>query len=367
MFIQQAPIEIVPQQPKSPTIRLHLPDLRSQVDLERAQEIIGQVAEREDSILRQQTLIVPRIRKPSQPSVEMDPLMAVYQGIGCRQPVYFPDTIPLTVFEQYFFLPVQANTIKDTVLETTFAETMPGHIPVAVQTMPSSGAFCPANVRPDAYPSAPAVLFLLSALTFFAWIKYNFRNNLLLSVRSFFSYHQSCRIQDERRESDRNAAQFTNLFCYIVTGIFLSLSLPAWGIEPLWGSYGLSVVVFSLIAALTLHINVMIWKIFGNIFLIQSITGAYAYNMFLFNRNTGIFIFPLVIFLPFVSKDLFIALVYTIMAVIAVIYLLRVLRFFQIIRAKKVSAFYFILYLCTLEILPFLILLKTCKSLIDYN
>jgi hypothetical protein len=366
MFTPQDTLKINPPQPELHTIQLSIPVSRPRID--RAQEIIEQVAEREQKTV-QQILFVPRIRKPRQPSIEGEPLMDKYQDIGCKQPVDFPDTMTLTILERHHFLPIRtlskelaAGNPPDTSLLATSVTNLSDSVSVSVSV---SAVALPVQARDDNYPSVSIMLFLLGLLAFFTWIKYHFGRSLASSVRSFINYRQSCRMQEERKEFDRQAALYVNVFCCLVLGIFVSLSLPALEIEPLSGSYSLSILFFSSSAAILFSLNVIVWKIFGDIFLIQPVTQEYVHNLFLYNRNTGIIIFPLVLAIPFVANGLLIPLIYTIITVIAGVYLLRVFRFFQIIHAKKVSAFYFLLYLCTLEILPFFMLMKACKSLID--
>ncbi|MDR1672998.1 MAG: DUF4271 domain-containing protein [Bacteroidales bacterium] len=373
MSLQQDSIRTVQQQPASTPISLMLPVSKPQLDLDRAQELMEQVTEREEKMFRQQMSVTQHVRKPKQPSVEIHPLMRPYRDMGCRLPVYFPDTIRLTALEQYYYLPIDqlpATTDSAVVTAPAIAETFADSIPQAADTIPQAPVVAakptvsrPATTaRPDKYPDASVTLSLMAALLLFTWFKYRFGRNLRWSFLAFFNYRQSCRMQEESRESDRRAALCANLFCCLVAGIFITLLLSVFGREQ-WESKSLSIVVFSVAVAVTIRVNVFLWTVIGHIFLFQSVARDYAYNVLLCSRVTGIVIFPFVLLIPFVAGWFAHIPVYAALAVAGGIYLLRLFRFFQIIHAKKVPAFYFILYLCTLEILPFCLLAKACKFL----
>jgi hypothetical protein len=132
---------------------------------------------------------------------------------------------------------------------------------------------------------------------------------------------------------------------------------------PFQAGYSLSVLLFSFSFALLILGNAIIWKIFGSIFLVRHVAGEYIHHLFLYNRNTGIFVFPVIAVIPFVNEAYLPFLLHVALAVYGGFYLWRIFRYFQIIHAKKVPVFYFILYLCTLEILPFFIMVKACNPL----
>ena len=81
------------------------------------------------------------------------------------------------------------------------------------------------------------------------------------------------------------------------------------------------------------------------------------------NRITGIVIFPLVAVMPYFSETLVPYAIYAILSIFALSYLFKIFRIFQIINAQNVSLLHFFLYLCALEFLPLLLLVKGCKVL----
>jgi hypothetical protein len=125
----------------------------------------------------------------------------------------------------------------------------------------------------------------------------------------------------------------------------------------------LSVLFFSFATGFLYFLKARIWQALGVVFNVREFSEIYIFNMFSYNRNTALIIFPPVALIPYIAGAVMPYLIFGVMAVVALAWLLRQWRNFQIIRAQNVSMFYFILYLCTLEILPLLLLAKGCKVL----
>jgi len=216
------------------------------------------------------------------------------------------------------------------------------------------------------YPSSITV-FIIFGLVLMTIIRYNFGKNLLEAFYSFFNYHHALRIFEERRESDRQAAFFSNVLFVWITGIFISIALPVFGLNALWGSFTLSILFLSAATGLLYILKALIWHVSGVVFMTQNFSKIYIYNMFLYNRNIGLMVFPMVAVIPYVTGALALYIIYGVILVYTSSYLLKLWRTFQIIHGLNVSLFYFILYLCTFEILPLLLLIKSCKVLWKFN
>ena len=221
------------------------------------------------------------------------------------------------------------------------------------------------DLRNEGYSSSVTV-FIICALALLTIIKFNFWRSLEDMFLSFFNYRLSLRMIDERRESDRHAALLSDVLFALVTGIFVAIVLPFFGAVPLWGSYAWSILFFSMVAALLYFLKAWIWSLLGVIFNVRDFSNMYVYQLFLYNRNIGLAVFPPVAAIPFVAETITPYMVYAVISVYAFSYLFRQWRNFQIIRDQNISLFYFILYLCTLEILPLLLFAKSCKLLSEF-
>ncbi len=378
--IQQDTLNLVrPKSNQNRTFQINFPVEKLQIDPERAQEVIEQTEQREQQIIAEKRRIfVPKIEPLRKPSIEVDSLMAKYQHIGCSPHTAFPDTFTLTILERYY-QPMTATlpslSIVDTTrtaslanIDTTNPLTASDNVsvispaPVSTTSVPTTGFA--GKIRTEDYPSMVTV-FLMCELILLTCIKFYFGKNLLQAFLSFFNYQQARRMFEERRESDKQAALFSNILFSFVTGIFLSFVLPFFGAPLIWGSYTLSIVFFSLAVGLLYMIKAGVWKMFGVVFMTQSFSQTYVYNMFLYNRNIGLFIFPLVAIIPYVTESVTPYVIYGVFVIFGISYLLKVWRIFQIIHEQNASVYHFILYLCTLEILPVLLFVKVCKVLND--
>jgi len=358
------------QLPNQPLPGITVP--QKQINLERAEEVFKQFEQREQEMISIQPPVVRVKPKPQEtvgkPSIEVDTLMAKYQHIGCSPREYFPDTFTLTVLERYYQPIITAKTPMNKAgpLSVSTPDSFQVIIPAFTVEIPTVQRGFVGELRKEVYTTS-ITLFIICTLIFLTIIKNQFRRNMLDTFRSSFSFSRSMRLFEERRETDRQAAVFINLLFTFVTGIFISLSLSIWGAKPLWESYTLSILFFTLATGLLYFLKAHIWQILGVVFNVQVFSRLYIHNMFLYNRNTGLIIFPFVAILPYISESIAPVLAYCVISIFAISYLLRLCRIFQIIHDQNVSVFYFILYLCTLEILPLLLFIKGCKVLSEFN
>ena len=363
---------VKPQQPNQlfPNITVR----RALIDLERAEEVMKQLEQREQEMNApiEVRVVRPKLEDPvRKPSIEVDTLLAKYWYIGCTPRANFPDTFSLTILERYY----QPMTVATPVTGATFTEMADSLTVVSPRDFLQTLTIAETPVvdpgfaykrKPVDYPSS-ITIFLTCGLVLLAFIKYNFGKNLSEAFQSFFSYRQSQRMFEERRESDRQAAFLSIILFSLMTGIFISVALPFFGASPLRENYSQSILFFSLATGLLYLLKAMVWRMLGVIFMVQSFAKTYIYNMHLFNRNTGLFIFAPVALIPYVSGEITPYMVYIVIIIFVLSYILKLWRIFKIIHAQNVSLFYFILYLCTLEILPLLLFIKGCKVLCEFT
>ena len=217
--------------------------------------------------------------------------------------------------------------------------------------------------RHDVYALSSVTLFIILGLTLFAVIKYSFEKNIKESFMSFFNYRQALRMFEDYCEYDQQASLLSNLLFSLVLGIFITLIFPFFGSSPLWQSYSLSILFFSAAVCFLYTLKARVWQTLGTIFMVQTVSKLYIHNMFMYNRITGLIIFPLVALIPYISEIIAPYIIYVVFFVLALSYIFKFFRIFQIIIAQNFSVLHFILYLCALEILPLLLFVKSCIML----
>ncbi len=106
-------------------------------------------------------------------------------------------------------------------------------------------------------------------------------------------------------------------------------------------------------------IKIIVVRLFGSVFQTQKEANDYGMMIFLFCNMLGLFLLPVVVCLAFVSDISPTIFVYTGLGIFALFLCIRLLKGIIIgFNSVRVSRFYLFLYLCTLEILPFIIGIK---------
>lgn len=101
-----------------------------------------------------------------------------------------------------------------------------------------------------------------------------------------------------------------------------------------------------------------IFKTIGYIFSTKEQTNEYLFFVGIINKTYGIILTPILVILPFVTGIGTYIVVSIALILYLLLYIIQLFRGFKIILGKAVSLFYFIMYLCTLEILPAIIVYR---------
>ena len=103
-----------------------------------------------------------------------------------------------------------------------------------------------------------------------------------------------------------------------------------------------------------------VYKTFGYIFAEISFVQEYLFNVHMYNRVLGIFLFPVVVAFAFIQTDVINhrLILYAGLGVILTFFILRIIRGIQISIKSNISILYMFLYFCTFEILPIVLLGK---------
>jgi hypothetical protein len=110
-------------------------------------------------------------------------------------------------------------------------------------------------------------------------------------------------------------------------------------------------------------LKLLVVRILGVLFKLEAVSNEYIFNIFLYHKALGLFLFPITIAIAFVRE---IPVHYTIAAgwvLVAIVLVYRTLRsLLGGIQTAGISKYYLFLYLCTLEILPLIVIIKVFRS-----
>ena len=166
-------------------------------------------------------------------------------------------------------------------------------------------------------------------------------------------------VSQKKTELILNEGITSNLLYYILA-LFLSFSvLSVGGIYFVTGEFMLRYSFWIFCGLVFYHFfELSLIRIFGWTFNSRYISDEAAVNLWTFNIMTGLLVAPLIIAVFFVKA--FSVTVVIKIAVFCLIFLfvVKFLRWLQILFIHRVSIFYIILYLCALEIMPLLILYR---------
>ncbi|MFC2104752.1 DUF4271 domain-containing protein [Bacteroidota bacterium] len=205
-------------------------------------------------------------------------------------------------------------------------------------------------------------IILIVSFLLLGWIRLFNKKYLISLIKSTISFQESNTLYREKNSLMERASFMVNLLYLSNISVFVVQLRHYWQmkLEGLDDSLLYFIVLCFLIA---LYIFRAITSLFiGSVFLKQKVFSEYFHNVNIFSKNTGLFLFPVVVTLQFLSYQYLPFIIYTGIILVAVLYLLQVVRSFQIIIRKNVSIFYMILYLCAFEFAPFLIIYKILLS-----
>ena len=199
---------------------------------------------------------------------------------------------------------------------------------------------------------------LLLAYILFVWLYVTNRKRLNQTITGIFIYHpgnQSGR--DESTVNNRITLFLFILFLLTSTSFIIQTGLYYNFIQA--PASAATYMITFLIICLIYSAKIIITKWMGLLFQTQKEAEDYTLNVFLFCNALGLFLLPVVICLTFVKQfpiDLFIKIGF---GIIALFICSRFIRGILIgFKSIRISKFYLFLYLCTLEIVPLVVIAK---------
>lgn len=205
--------------------------------------------------------------------------------------------------------------------------------------------------------------YLLALILFFfyavyVWLYVANRKRLNQLIKGFYFNRPNTQLsRDEYSGSNRMGVLLSLLFLFTIT-LFSVQVIDYYGIPVhvprywLYGIVGGSLVLMYLVKVLTVRLS-------GFVFKTSKEASEYIATLFLFINVLGLFMLPVVTCLAFVRQIPASVFVYTGCFFIAGFLCVRLVRGVVIgFSSNRVSKFYLFLYLCTLEIIPFVVLVK---------
>jgi hypothetical protein len=212
---------------------------------------------------------------------------------------------------------------------------------------------------PERVPDWFTVL-LLSVVIFFAWVRLFYYKVVKQLMAAFFSNNISNQLVRDENILVQRASILLSFVFYFTGSLFLYQVSEHYNWDyPFLGEGLLRLVVLLLIVAFTYSLKMVMVKGLGELFDMERPVATYLFNISLMNNMLGMVLFPLVVLAAYVVSADAGWVILTGIAMVIIMFIYRLVRAFMIWTSLKgVPFFYLILYFCTLEIAPVMIIIK---------
>ena len=198
---------------------------------------------------------------------------------------------------------------------------------------------------------------ILIGWTVFASLQFGFSKYLVQVFQSIFNYSAAARLFRERGYSNNFGVFRLNIIFFL----FLPFSIFLIARDNGMSGAGSSGIELFLIAFAAFNgyfmLKIFLYKLLGAVFSQRETTGELVFNMMLYHNVLGMILLPVATmhaWVPVVAPfSLFI-----VPGLVLLFYLMSIIRSIYFAIREGISIFYLILYLCALEILPILLVVK---------
>jgi len=193
--------------------------------------------------------------------------------------------------------------------------------------------------------------FTVAFLMIFAFVR--------LRGKELFSNLLNILWKRKKAEIIQNEGIAANLICYVLS-LGLSFSILAICVVYLISGHFLNLQSLYIFAGLLgYHFFLLaIIRLLGWTFNARNITDEVVINVWTYHILIGLLVSPFVIALFFVRSFAVMPLLKIVTSGLLLFMSIKIIRWFEILFSYKVSILYMFLYLCTLEIMPLLVLYK---------
>jgi len=201
---------------------------------------------------------------------------------------------------------------------------------------------------------------LLLAFIIYVWLKVLYRRPLRKMLDTFIYKRGTTELARDENSASNRASIFFSLLFVIILSLFIYQSFSMNNHYYLETQIKLG--LYLLICAgviLTYFIKVSTVNLLAFLFNAKGMGAEYVYNILLFNKVLGLFLFPITLFIAYFRLLPTYYFLYSGYLLILLMFVYRSVRILIIgIHNSKISKLYLFLYLCTLEFLPLIVLVK---------
>ena len=198
---------------------------------------------------------------------------------------------------------------------------------------------------------------ILIGWTIFASLRFGFSKYIVQVFQSIFNFTIASRLYREQGYNNNFGPFRLNLLFYLFLPFPIYLIAKDNGVS-LMGYSGIELFAMVLVVVNAYFLlKIFLYKILGSVFSQKEITGELVFNMMLYHNVLGMIMLPIATFHSMVPVLGFLS-IFIVPGFVLIFYLLSIVRSIYYSVRTGISIFYLILYLCALEILPVLLVVK---------
>lgn len=250
--------------------------------------------------------------------------------------------------------PLQTDTIKDS-LPTGLINVTPINHVFSSHQLPIKSKLPIPIEKTESYWVA---VMLMLGLSLIVLIRVTSPKKFFILIRSFFSFNAAKQLIREDYRLNKGSSLIL-IFLFLANFPFLLFKINEYyKLIPYTFSGFYFYLLILLFVALTYFFKFVFLKLMGSLTRNQTLADEYAYYSFLSIKGTGLFVYPVLVFLEYSQLSNF-TFILVGLAICATFYVLRLVRGMLIlINSDGVSVFHLFLYLCGLEIIPLIVIIK---------
>ena len=207
-------------------------------------------------------------------------------------------------------------------------------------------------------------IYLFMLISFFAWIRLYYGNILTQTVQASINFQVANKMFNDNSMLQLQLDRLLYLFYFLSIAFFLYCIELRLGMNPHDLQGGRQYLFNLALLAGVFFSRVVLLNITGTFFNQRRLVKEYLYNIFIFNKLSGMVVLPLMFLLVYTTGYLHeIVFWFSVTAVFAVV-VMRLIRGFVFSSRKDVLLFYIFLYLCALEIAPLVLLYRWLEGVL---
>jgi Domain of unknown function (DUF4271) len=197
-----------------------------------------------------------------------------------------------------------------------------------------------------------------------AWVRINYGNILIQSFQASTNFQVAIRMFKDNSLLQKQLDYFLYIYYFLTMSFLLYYIELRIDMQPyeLQGAL-LYFFNFAILAGIFLS-RIFLINIAGFLFNREMILREYLYNIFIFNKLTGLVVLPLVFLLVYTKGTLQEAFFWITLFVLSCVIVMRLIRGFVFSYRKEVLIFYMFLYLCALELSPLVLLYRWLQGIL---